>query len=70
MRRPAAPAVRDLSMTRNEGPASNVDVLIAGGNFAGLSLAIALRQALGPSFAVTVADPGLAAPQSGDERGF
>jgi 2-octaprenyl-6-methoxyphenol hydroxylase len=37
----------------------NVDVLIAGAGFAGLSLAVALRQALGPSFAVLVADPGL-----------
>ena len=34
------------------------DVLIAGGGFAGLALALALRQALGPDFAVTVADPG------------
>jgi len=42
------------AMTRN-----NTDVLIAGGGFAGLTLAIALRQALGPSFAVTVADPAL-----------
>ena len=38
---------------------SNVDVLIAGGGFAGLTLAIALRQALGPSFSVTLADPAL-----------
>src|SRR6185503_2536556 len=37
-----------------------VDVLIAGAGFAGLSLAIALRQALGPSFKVAVADPTLA----------
>jgi 2-octaprenyl-6-methoxyphenol hydroxylase len=36
-----------------------VDVLIGGAGFAGLALAIALRQALGPSFAVTVADPAL-----------
>lgn len=35
------------------------DVLIAGGGFAGLALAIALKQGLGPSFAVTVADPAL-----------
>ena len=35
------------------------DVLIAGGGFAGLSLAIALRRALGPQFAVTLADPML-----------
>jgi 2-octaprenyl-6-methoxyphenol hydroxylase len=37
----------------------NVDVLIGGAGFAGLALAIALRQALGPAFEVTVADPAL-----------
>jgi len=37
----------------------DVDVLIGGAGFAGLALAIALRQALGPSFAVSVADPTL-----------
>jgi 2-octaprenyl-6-methoxyphenol hydroxylase len=42
----------------------NVDVLIAGGGFAGLALAIALRQGLGPSFNVAVADPALARPMS------
>ncbi|HWM47573.1 MAG TPA: ubiquinone biosynthesis hydroxylase [Xanthobacteraceae bacterium] len=36
------------------------DVLIAGGGFAGLALAIALRQSLGMRFGVTVADPHLA----------
>ena len=36
-----------------------VDVFIAGAGFAGLSLAVALRQALGASFAVVVADPAL-----------
>jgi 2-octaprenyl-6-methoxyphenol hydroxylase len=36
-----------------------VDVLIGGAGFAGLSLAIALRQALGPPFRVAVADPAL-----------
>jgi 2-octaprenyl-6-methoxyphenol hydroxylase len=35
------------------------DVLIGGAGFAGLALAIALRQGLGPSFSVTVADPAL-----------
>jgi 2-octaprenyl-6-methoxyphenol hydroxylase len=44
------------------------DVLIAGGGFAGLALAIALRQALGEPFAVTVADPAFAAAKSGDPR--
>src|SRR4029450_74739 len=35
------------------------DALIGGAGFAGLALAIALRQGLGPSFSVTVADPAL-----------
>jgi 2-octaprenyl-6-methoxyphenol hydroxylase len=43
-------------------------VLIGGAGFAGLALAIALRQALGESFAVTVADPALKANKSGDPR--
>src|SRR5579862_5216412 len=46
----------------------NVDVLIAGGGFAGLTLAVALRQALGPSFAVTVVDPMLGRSHADDER--
>jgi 2-octaprenyl-6-methoxyphenol hydroxylase len=46
----------------------NTDVLIAGGGFAGLTLAIALRQALGPSFAVTMADPALGLSRANDER--
>jgi 2-octaprenyl-6-methoxyphenol hydroxylase len=47
----------------------DVDVLIAGGGFAGLTLAIALRQALGDRFAVTIADPGLGrAAAANDER--
>jgi len=45
-----------------------MDVLIAGGGFAGLTLAIALRQGLGPSFAVAVADPTLGASHADDER--
>jgi 2-octaprenyl-6-methoxyphenol hydroxylase len=40
-------------------PNHRSDVLIAGGGFAGFALAIALRQALGENFAVTLADPGL-----------
>jgi len=44
------------------------DVVIAGGGFAGLTLAIALRQALGASFSVTVADPALGRTHSGDLR--
>jgi 2-octaprenyl-6-methoxyphenol hydroxylase len=37
-----------------------IDVLIGGAGFAGLALAIALRQGLGSPFSVTVADPALA----------
>ena len=40
-------------------PQQRIDVLIGGAGFAGLALAIALRQALGSSFSVTVADPAL-----------
>lgn len=47
---------------------TRTDVLIAGGGFAGLALAIALRQSLGAGFAVTVADPALASPKSKDMR--
>jgi 2-octaprenyl-6-methoxyphenol hydroxylase len=36
-----------------------VDVLIGGAGFAGLALAIALRQSLGETFTVTIADPTL-----------
>ncbi len=50
-------------MTRSE-----VDVLIAGGGFAGLALAIALKQALGASFSVTVADPAFGNSHTDDER--
>ncbi len=44
---------------------TRTDILIAGAGFAGLALAIALKQALGASFAVVVADPALA--RSGDD---
>jgi len=50
-------------MTRAE-----IDVVIAGGGFAGLTLAIALRQALGPAFSVAVADPTLGMSRAEDER--
>ncbi len=38
---------------------AKTDILIAGGGFAGLALAIALRQGSGGAFSVTVADPAL-----------
>jgi 2-octaprenyl-6-methoxyphenol hydroxylase len=45
-----------------------IDVLIGGGGFAGLALAIALRQGLGKRFAVTVADPAFARANPADAR--
>ncbi|MEA2980311.1 MAG: 2-octaprenyl-6-methoxyphenol hydroxylase [Alphaproteobacteria bacterium] len=50
------------------GAAKRVDVLIGGGGFAGLALAIALRQGLGDSFKVTVADPAFGKSHAGDAR--
>jgi 2-octaprenyl-6-methoxyphenol hydroxylase len=50
------------------GPGERTDVLIGGGGFAGLAIAIALRQGLGDSFRVTVADPALDKSHSGDAR--
>jgi 2-octaprenyl-6-methoxyphenol hydroxylase len=40
--------------------AQRADVVIAGGGFAGLALALALRQGLGDSFRIVVADPAFA----------
>jgi 2-octaprenyl-6-methoxyphenol hydroxylase len=47
--------------------AERVEVLIAGAGFAGLALAIALRQALGENFTVALADPALG-PAQADRR--
>jgi 2-octaprenyl-6-methoxyphenol hydroxylase len=44
----------------------STDVVIAGGGFAGLALAIALRQGLGDSFKVVVADPALGNSRADD----
>lgn len=43
-------------------------IVIGGGAFAGLALALALRQGLGPDFPIIVADPALAARPSRDPR--
>ncbi len=50
------------------GRDDQIDVLIAGGGFAGLTLAIALREGLGQAFSVAVADPALGKSHDGDER--
>jgi 2-octaprenyl-6-methoxyphenol hydroxylase len=62
---------RDLQGTSmNKAPSSRqrIEVAVGGAGFAGLALAIALRQALGDPFAVTVIDPTLAHAQSKDPR--
>src|ERR1043165_1354200 len=48
--------------------AARADVVIAGGGFAGLALALALRQGLGNSFRVAVADPAFATGAKSDLR--
>src|SRR3954471_9018468 len=48
--------------------ATRADVVIAGGGFAGLALALALRQGLGDSFRIVVADPGFAKDARQDLR--
>jgi 2-octaprenyl-6-methoxyphenol hydroxylase len=52
----------------NEAAIDRADVVIAGGGFAGLALALALRQGLGPAFHITVADPAFAADARVDPR--
>jgi 2-octaprenyl-6-methoxyphenol hydroxylase len=47
---------------RDDRGADRVDVLIGGAGFAGLALAISLRQALGATFRVAVVDPALGRP--------
>jgi 2-octaprenyl-6-methoxyphenol hydroxylase len=46
--------------TLHDTPGARADVVIGGGGFAGLALAIVLRQALGVPFKVMVADPAFA----------
>jgi 2-octaprenyl-6-methoxyphenol hydroxylase len=58
-------------MTQIQGQtedAAPFDIVIAGAGFAGLALAIALRQGLGASAAIMVADPTLGKGHDGDER--
>jgi len=55
-------------MEKSASAHQTAEVVIGGAGFAGLALAIALRQALGSTFAVTVVDPALAHAQSKDPR--
>lgn len=55
-------------MAKTKRASGQTDVLIGGAGFAGLALAVALRQTLGPDFTVAVADPALGKSHSGDLR--
>ncbi len=55
-------------MSEQTGPGEAI--VIAGGGIAGLSLALALKQALGRAFAVIVADPAFARPARPDTRAY
>jgi 2-octaprenyl-6-methoxyphenol hydroxylase len=57
-----------MSMIKAGSSRQHADVVVGGAGFAGLALAIALRQALGDPFAVAVIDPTLARAQSKDPR--
>jgi 2-octaprenyl-6-methoxyphenol hydroxylase len=54
--------------TQRPSVPERADIVIAGAGFAGLALAIALRQGLGPEFKVVVADPALGRSTSEDAR--
>jgi 2-octaprenyl-6-methoxyphenol hydroxylase len=54
--------------SQQHGPQNRI--VIAGGGVAGLSLALALKQALGEAFAIVLADPGLDAPPRADNRAY
>lgn len=54
-------------MKKTKRSDSRCDVLIAGAGFAGLALAIALRQGLGETFSVAVADPTLGRAVKADD---
>lgn len=51
-------------------PRAGESIVIAGGGIAGLTLALALKRALGPRFAIILADPGLAAAPRRDSRAY
>jgi 2-octaprenyl-6-methoxyphenol hydroxylase len=57
-----------MANTKRDQADARADVLIGGGGFAGLALAIALRRGLGEPFRVVVADPALGRSHAGDAR--
>jgi len=60
--------LQGICMEKSASARQTAEVVIGGAGFAGLALAIALRQALGDTFAVTVVDPALGHAKSKDPR--
>ena len=55
-------------MNKGDSTRQRAELVVGGAGFAGLALAIALRQGLGETFTVTVVDPALAHERSKDPR--
>lgn len=53
-----------------DAPGASMRIVIAGGGIAGLSLALALKQALGAAASVVLADPGIDAAPKADSRAY
>jgi 2-octaprenyl-6-methoxyphenol hydroxylase len=60
--------LQGIGMNKGDFARPRADLVVGGAGFAGLALAIALRQGLGEAFNVTVIDPGLAHATSTDPR--
>src|SRR5205085_11839946 len=65
---PVSPSYSQVARVRVSGMSAQRSIVICGGAFAGLALALALRQGLGPDIPVIVADPALATRPSRDPR--
>jgi 2-octaprenyl-6-methoxyphenol hydroxylase len=64
------PTPAEVMSQQASQPGTPWRILIAGGGLAGLSLALALKHALGTALDVTVADPALRRDPAGDRRAY
>jgi 2-octaprenyl-6-methoxyphenol hydroxylase len=60
--------LQGMRMNKGDSTRQRAELVVGGAGFAGLALAIALRQGLGETFTVTVVDPALAHERSKDPR--
>src|SRR5205085_1932706 len=65
---PVSPSYSQVARVRVSGMPAQRSIVICGGAFAGLALALALRQGLGHDIPVIVADPALGTRPSRDPR--